>query len=307
MSDEAHVPSAHVPVMLSEIMRLLDPRPGEVVLDATVGCGGHAGAIAGALAGTGLLLGMDRDPAMAERARARLGAAFAHGVKVVVANFSEADVQLKSVAGRLADGVLLDLGAASPQIDDPGRGFSYRADGPLDMRMAQFEGPSAEEWINRVPEGELARVLFEFGEERFSRRIAKAIVRARARSRIRRTGDLAEIIRSAVPAGRRRLHPARRSFQAIRIVINDEMRHLERFLEILPGMLNPGGRCVVISYHSLEDRRVKNAFRAGAREGTYELLTRKPLRPSEREVCANPRSRSARVRAVRRAGGGSGT
>ena len=287
-----------MPVMTAEVMRLLDPKPGDVMVDATVGCGGHAEAISKAIGATGLLLGLDRDPEMAERASARLRAASGESVKVVVANFSEAHAQLKSVAGRPADGVLLDLGVASPQIDDPYRGFSYRADGPLDMRMTQGEGSSAEEWINRVSEKELADVLFQFGEERFSRRIARAIVRARRQSRIRRTVELAEIIRRAVPAGRRRLHPARRSFQAIRILINAEMQHLERFLGTLPDLLGPGGRCVIISYHSLEDRRVKHAFQAGVHDGAYEWLARKPLRPSSQEVSSNPRSRSARVRAI---------
>ena len=168
------------------------------------------------------------------------------------------------------------------------------------MRLTPDAELSAEEWINQVSQDELAQVLREYGEERFSGRIARAIVEARARKPIRRTGELAEIIARSVPRGPRRLHPARRSFQALRIRVNEEMQQLERFLAAMARLLRPGGRCAIISYHSLEDRRVKNAFRDGAREGIYELLTRKPMRPSFAEVSENPRSRSARLRAVRR-------
>jgi len=167
------------------------------------------------------------------------------------------------------------------------------------MRMTP-EGIPAREWINHVPEKELADVLYQYGEERHSRRIARAIVQARTRSPIRGTSELAEIIRRASPSGPRRLHPARRSFQAIRIYLNRELEHLDRFLETLPALLKDGGRCVVISYHSLEDRRVKTAFREGVRQDLYEALTRKPLRPTDEETASNPRSRSARVRGVRR-------
>jgi len=302
MSDPEPIAHGHVPVMLSEVMQLLNPRPGETIVDATVGCGGHAEAIQRALGETGRLIGVDRDPAMAERARERL-ADTGHPATCVLNNsFSELNEILAGQAC-LADGILLDLGVASPQIDDGERGFSYRADGPLDMRMSP-DGGSALDWINSAPEKEIADVLYQYGDERHSRRIARAVVRSRRETRIRRTVELAEIIRRAAPRGARRLHPARRSFQAIRIYINREMDHLERFLNILPGLLNTDGRCVVISYHSLEDRRVKNAFRDGKRAGQYDVLTRKPLRPSDAEVRANPRSRSARVRAIRRRSGG---
>ena len=294
----------HVPVMLSEVMQLLDPTPGETIVDATIGCAGHARAIRHELGTTGLLVGLDRDPGMAQCARERLGGSESENVKIVCANFSEVDSVLRAEADSRADGILADLGFASPQVDEAERGFSYRTDGPLDMRMNEAGDLTAEEWVNTAPEKDLADVIYQYGEERFSRRIARAIVRARESARITRTVQLAEIIRRAVPKGPRRLHPARRTFQAIRIHINREMEHLERFLDLLPNLLNPGGRCVVISYHSLEDRRVKIAFLRGAQDGLYERLTRKPLRPTEAEVRANPRSRSAKVRAIRRTSGG---
>jgi len=307
MSGELESAPRHVPVMLAEVMECLSPEPGDVMVDGTVGCGGHATAIRDALGESGLLIGLDRDPAMAEAARRRLESARGARTETVAGNFSEIDMHLKRTIGRRANGILLDLGFASPQVDAAERGFSYRADGPLDMRMTSDEGVSAEEWINRVPEKELADVLYRCGDERHSRRIARAIVRARQASRIRRTGELAEIIRRAVPGGPRRHHPARRSFQAIRIHVNREMEHLDVFLRKLPDVLAPGGRCVVVSYHSHEDRRVKNAFLEGAREGVYERLTRKPLRPSPEEKAINPRARSAKLRAVRRVTGEAGT
>ena len=298
MSQRPRRALSHEPVMLTEVMRLLEPKPGETIMDGTVGTGGHAESICRALAGAGCLVGIDRDPAMVERAKERLTASAACEVSVAAGNFSELPDRLQSLARGLADGVLLDLGMASPQIDDPDRGFSYRTDGPLDMRMTPNQGPPAEEWINHVPEKDLADALWEYGDERHARRIARAIVNARARSPIRRTAELAEIIRRAVPRGPRRLHPARRSFQAIRIRINDELRHLDRFLEVLPSVLRAGGRCVIISYHSLEDRRVKHAFRNGVKAGLYVALTRRPLQSSPEERRVNPRSRSARLRAV---------
>ena len=296
----------HIPVMPAEVMECLSPEPGDVMVDGTVGCGGHATAIRDAIGESGVLIALDRDPAMVETARKRLESSPGARTKTVAGNFSEIDIHLKTIAGPRANGILLDLGFASPQVDAAERGFSYRADGPLDMRMNPDEGMSAEEWINRVPEKELADVLYNYGDERHSRRIARAVVRARESARIRRTGELAEIVRRAVPRGPRRHHPARRTFQAIRILVNREMEHLDAFLRKLPDVLAPGGRCVVVSYHSHEDRRVKNAFREGARDGVYERLTRKPLRPSPEERAANPRARSAKLRAVRRVAGEEG-
>jgi len=293
--------NSHVPVMVEECLRLLRPRPGETVVDATLGDGGHAVRIAAALGPAGTLLGLDRDPTMIERAAPRLKGT---DVRLRCGNFAELGRHLQAEGIDRADAILLDLGVASPQLDDASRGLSYRVDGPLDMRLSRGSGPSAADWINRASEAEVARVFREFGEERHARRIARAVVRSRAGAPIRTTGELAEIIRRAVPPAPRRLHPARRAFQAMRIFINREIENLERFLAELPGLLRPGGRCVVLSYHSLEDRPVKRAFRAGAREGGYELLTPKPLRPASAEVRANPRSRSARLRAVRLLRGG---
>jgi 16S rRNA (cytosine1402-N4)-methyltransferase len=270
-------------------------------VDGTIGAGGHSRAILAALGPSGRLIGVDEDPQMAQIARAELTlASVGAGIEILTGRFGDLATVLAAAGVKAADGVLLDLGVASPQLDDPSRGLSYRADGPLDMRLTPDAGISAGEWINRVSQEELARVLREYGEERFSGRIARAIVEARARKPIRRTGELAQIITRAVPRLPRRLHPARRSFQALRIRVNEEMEQLERVLAALPRLLKPAGRCAIISYHSLEDRRVKNAFRDGARKGIYELLTRKPMRPSRAEVSANPRSRSARLRAVRK-------
>jgi 16S rRNA (cytosine1402-N4)-methyltransferase len=283
--------------MLDASLRLLAPRPGEVVVDGTLGNAGHALAILDRLGPAGRLVGIDRDPRRVARARARLKD---RPADVLHGNFSRLDVHLGGLGLDGADAVLLDLGAASPQLDDAEAGFSYRREGPLDMRMNPEAGPSAADWLNRAPQKELADVLYTYGQERHSRRIARAIVARRQRAPLRTTTELADLIRHAVPGRRRRHHPARRSFQAIRIFINREIEHLTRFLERLPDWLNPGGRCVVISYHSLEDRPVKRAFLAGQQAGRYERLTRKPLRPTDEEVARNPRSRSAKLRAVRR-------
>ena len=305
MAENASQPLTHQPVMLAEVMQTLSPRPGNTVVDGTLGLGGHAAALRQALCGSGLLIGVDRDARMIERARERLDAEGGAPVRLVHSSFADLPAVLKPLTGGKVDAILLDLGFASPQVDDPERGFGYRVDGPLDMRMNPDEGgPTAAEWIRSAPEQEIADVIYRYGEERASRRIAKAIVLARQRSPIRTTGELAEIVARAAPRGPLRLHPARRSFQAIRIHINSELDQLDRFLAALPGLLNAGGRCAIISYHSLEDRRVKNAFRAGAADGTYQALTRKPLRPASDEVAVNPRSRSARLRAVVRTGEG---
>jgi 16S rRNA (cytosine1402-N4)-methyltransferase len=299
MAENASQPWSHQPVMPAEALGVLAPQPGETVVDATLGLAGHAAALRRALDGRGLLIGVDRDARMIARARERLEAEAGARLLTFHSGFAELAAVLASAGVAKADAILLDLGFASPQVDDPARGFSYRVDGPLDMRMDPEEGGlSAAEWIRSAPEQEIADVIYRYGEERASRRIAKAIVQARGRGPIRTTGELAEIIARAAPRGPRRLHPARRAFQGIRIHINSELEQLDRFLTALPELLAPGGRCAIISYHSLEDRRVKNAFRAGVAGGVFRALTRKALRPTGEEVAANPRSRSARLRGV---------
>jgi 16S rRNA (cytosine1402-N4)-methyltransferase len=274
--------------MAAEVVELLSGRGA--VLDMTVGAGGHAEALLNA--GVRRVVGLDRDPdavAMAERRLAGFGDRF-HGV---VGTFS-------NPPGGRFDGVLYDLGVSSMQLDRPERGFGYRADGPLDMRMGGHTGdagggPTAAEVVNELPEEELARIVFEYGEERQSRRIARAIVRARERQRIGTTGELARVVAGAVGRRPGRAHPARRTFQALRIVVNRELEELTSSLPRAAGLLAPGGRVVVIAYHSLEDRIVKR-FLIG--EPSLRVLTRKAVRPGPEEMARNPRARSARLRAA---------
>ena len=259
------------------------------MVDMTLGAGGHAEALL--VAGTERVVGVDRDPEAIRLAARRL-APFGDRLTTVVGRYSEAP----ELEAGSADGVLYDLGVSSMQLDRAERGFGYRSTGPLDMRMGA-EGPTAGELVNSLPEGELARIIFEYGEERRSRRIARAIVRARERAPIETTEQLARVVAGA--AGRRPggAHPARRTFQALRIAVNRELEELASSLPRAAGLLAPGGRLVVISYHSLEDRIVKRFF---AEEPSLEAITPKPLRPGETEVAANPRARSARLRAAER-------
>ncbi len=276
---------AHVPVMAAEVVEYLGGRG--VVLDMTVGAGGHAEALL--QAGVRRVVGLDRDPDAVALAEERL-ASFGDRFRGVVATFSEPPPER-------FDGVVYDLGVSSMQLGRPERGFGYRTDGPLDMRMGGHaaEGPTAAQLVNELPEEELARVIFEYGEERQSRRIARAIVRARSRAPIETTDQLARIVAGAVGRRPGGAHPARRTFQALRIVVNRELEELSSSLPRAVGLLAPGGRVVVIAYHSLEDRIVKR-FLAG--EPSLRALTRKPLRPGPEEVARNPRARSARLRAA---------
>jgi 16S rRNA (cytosine1402-N4)-methyltransferase len=271
---------------------LLDGGSGTTVLDMTLGAGGHAAELLDR--GIGRIVGIDRDEVALETARRRLGA-YGDRVRTVHRRFSQ--VGEAEAMGPL-HGVLFDLGVSSMQLDDPARGFGYRADGPLDMRMGEG-GVTAADLVDTLPEGELADLLFELGDERRSRRIARAIVRARDRARIETTGELAGIVVSAVGRRPGGPHPARRTFQALRIAVNRELEELAASLPRAVGLLEPGGRVVVISYHSLEDGIVKRAFREDDR---LRILTKKPLRPSEEEVARNPRARSARLRAAERVG-----
>jgi len=289
--------AGHTSVLLAETLELLAVRPGGLWVDGTVGLGGHAAALLRATAPDGQLLGLDRDTETLERARTALGG-FGGRVRLDAGDYREIPERL---GDERADGVLLDLGISSVQLDDPERGFSFQSDGPLDMRMDRREGETAADVVNHLPEKELADLIYAHGEERKSRRIARAIVRARERAPLRTTGELAEIVRRALgpaPRGARRgLHPATRTFQALRIHVNRELEGLGEALERIAGCLAPEGRMAVIAFHSLEDRAVKTTFRDLSRRG-YRRLTKKPVRPSEDETRRNPRARSARLRAL---------
>jgi 16S rRNA (cytosine1402-N4)-methyltransferase len=286
----------HEPVLLAEALEALAVRPGGVYVDGTVGLAGHAAPILELSAPDGRLLAVDRDSESLARARERL--AFAHDrVRFAHADFRDVPALL---AGERVDGILLDLGISSAQLDDPERGLSFRSDGPLDMRMDRTQGVSASEIVNRLPEHELADLIFRWGEEPGSRRIARAIVEARRKTRFTSTVQLASVVRSAARGPRRgAIDPATRTFQALRIHVNRELEGLGAALMALAACLTPGGRMVVIAFHSLEDREVKHTFAALARED-FSLLTRKPLRPATDELQTNPRCRSARLRAIER-------
>lgn len=284
----------HRPVLLEEALKLLAVRAEGRYVDGTLGAGGHAAEILRRSAPEGRLLAVDRDAESLERTRASL-APFGDRVRFAHADFREVPVLLGDTK---VDGILLDLGLSSRQLDDPERGFSFQADGPLDMRLDRSQPTSAFEVVNRASERELADLIYRFGEEPASRRIARAIVEARRRRPLQTTGELAEIVRRAAPRSRRPgLHPATRTFQALRIHVNRELEGLAEALESLAACLAPAGRLVVIAFHSLEDRIVKQTFRGLAARG-YELLTKKPVRPTEREIAGNPRARSARLRAL---------
>jgi len=283
-------------VLLAETMALLRVRAGGLYVDGTLGLAGHASEILRRSAPDGRLLAFDRDAETMERARETL-APFGARARLVHADWREAP----SVLGDEApDGILLDLGVSSVQLDTAERGFSFQQDGPLDMRMDRSQGPTAADVVNRTRETELADLIYAYGEERASRRIARAIVRARERRHFSTTGELAAVVRSAAGRARRPgLDPATLTFQALRIHVNRELEGLGEALTALASTLAPGGRLAVIAFHSLEDREVKQAFRAAAGQG-FTLLTKKPQGASADEVRANPRSRSARLRALAR-------
>jgi 16S rRNA (cytosine1402-N4)-methyltransferase len=287
--------AGHVPVLLAETLEMLAVRPGGFWVDGTVGLGGHAAAILRATAPDGRLLGLDRDGETLARARERL-APFGERARLERADFRE----IAGRCGEPADGILLDLGLSSAQLDDPARGFSFQADGPLDMRMDRRGGETAADLVNGLPEEALADLIFRYGEERASRRVARAIVRARERAPLVTTAELAAVVRRALSRRRRPRHdPATRTFQALRIRVNGEIEGLEGAVGKAAACLAPRGRLAVIAFHSLEDRAVKTAFRALA-GGGFSLVARKPLRPSAEETRRNPRARSARLRALRR-------
>jgi 16S rRNA (cytosine1402-N4)-methyltransferase len=299
-SDAPNPGPRHVPVLPAEVLALLAPAAGETWVDATVGAGGHARLLAERLGPTGRLIGLDRDEAMLTLARPRLAGL---PVSLFQANFDRLRDALGELQLAAVDGVLADLGVCSDQLDAAERGFSFQQAGPLDMRLDPTEGEPASNLLRRLSERDLADLIWQYGEERFSRRIARKIVETRRRTPLETTEQLAELVRRCVPRpkGRRQvIDPATRTFQALRIAVNDELGALDRFLAALPGCIKPGGRVAVISFHSLEDRRVKHAFRD--RE-LWEVLTPKPVQATEEEAQRNPRARSAKLRAARRKDG----
>ncbi len=301
----------HISVLLNECIEALAIKPDGIYVDGTLGLGGHSSEIAKRLT-TGLLIGIDRDETAIERAGARLQP-YGERVRLVHGNFSDVASILDRLGIDAVDGMLFDLGVSSPQLDEAHRGFSYMQDAPLDMRMDGSASLSAHDVVNTWPEDRLKRILYDYGEERFAPRIAAAIVRARQERPIETTLELVEIIRSAMPAAalREKQHPAKRSFQAIRIAVNDELGAVQTMMDTAPDKLRPGGRLAVISFHSLEDRIVKNGIRR-REDGctcprdfpvctcgfvqTLKSVSRKPILPSPEEQAANPRARSAKLR-----------
>lgn len=285
--------TVHRSVLPAETLQLLAPKAGETWVDCTIGGGGHARMILDAIGPQGRLIGFDQDETMLATARAKLP-----GATLVSANFDQIADVLANLGVSLVDGVLADLGFSSDQMDDPGRGLSFLRDGPLDMRFDCNGGMTAAEIVNTWSEQALADTIFENGEERHSRRIARRIVERRREKPFETTADLAAVIERSVPrsADTRRIHPATRTFQALRIAVNDELSALDRLLNVLPHIVKGGGRAGIISFHSLEDRRVKQAFR----ESTWTVLTKKPVEAGDAEVAMNPRSRSAKLRVAKR-------
>jgi 16S rRNA (cytosine1402-N4)-methyltransferase len=309
-------PFSHLSVLPAEVLALLDPAPGGIYLDGTVGGGGHARLILEASAPGGRLIGLDRDPSALRKA-AEVLAPFGDRVVLRHRNFSEATGVLAELGISGLDGMLLDLGVSSHQLDEASRGFSFRGEAPLDMRMDPTCGQTAADVVNTAAAEELTRIFREYGEERFAGRISRRIVQVRQQQPLTTTRQLAELVRDVVPGGKvpARIHPATRVFQALRIQVNQELEHVSRGIAEAIDLLNPGGRLVVISFHSLEDRIVKRFFQEEAKgcicpprlptcvcnhRPRLEVLTRKGVRASDAEVEANPRARSAVLRAVRR-------
>jgi 16S rRNA (cytosine1402-N4)-methyltransferase len=290
---------SHEPVMVTEVLDVLLASRGGLFVDCTAGLGGHTRALLEA--GASEVIALDRDPAALAIAHEAL-APFGGRVSLVHADFRDLPRVLDARGIAEVDGALADLGVSSMQLDTEGRGFSFRRDEPLDMRMDQTAGPTAADRLRDVDEEELANVIFQFGEERYSRRVARAIVVARREAAITRTGQLASIVRRAIPhRGYQRIDPATRTFQALRIWVNQELEGLDTFLAAAADRLRRGARLAVITFHSLEDRVVKHVFRAlQLAGGATRILTKRPLVPSEAEVARNPRARSAKLRAIER-------
>ncbi len=291
--------AAHIPVLLAEVCELTTPSAGETILDGTVGLGGHARPMADRIGSTGLLIGLDVDASNLATAKRTLEGVESR-VVLTRENFRNLDVVLAEAGIDGVDVLLVDLGISSAQLGDPARGFSFQSDGPLDMRMDERLGDQASDLINRLGERELADLIYFNANERASRRIAKAIYRERRDQRITTTARLVSIIGHALgvdPNSRwSKIHPATRTFQALRIAVNDELGALTELLEKAPRYLNPGGRFAAISFHSLEDRLVKRAFRQSRTDGVYDVVTKRPVVAGEEERRTNPRSRSAKLR-----------
>jgi len=292
-------PPAHVPVMPDQVVHWLNPHDNMVVVDGTLGGGGHTRSLVERLGPQGLVIAIDRDPQAIVAAERRLAGL---SVKLAQANFCDLPEVLEQVGVAAVDGVVLDLGLSSEQLADEKRGFSFSSRGPLDLRFDPTCGEPARRLVNRLSAERLADLIYQYGEERYSRRIAKAIVRRRREKPIETAAELAELVRRCVPSkrGRWRIDPATRTFQALRIAVNDELKSLEIALRRVPDCLTPQARMAVISFHSLEDRRVKEAFRDDRR---LQVLTAKPIRPDEEEIALNPRARSAKLRVAGRIAG----
>jgi 16S rRNA (cytosine1402-N4)-methyltransferase len=287
--------SQHVPVLAEETLAWLRPAAGQTIVDGTLGGCGHARLLAEAVGASGRVIGLDRDPAVIEQASQRLGGS---PLEPVLANYADLPEVLAERKIAAVDGIVLDLGLSSDQLADEGRGFSFHSTGPLDLRFDTTRGEPAWKLLERLSDEHLANIIFEHGEERYSRRIARRIVERRRASPVRTAAELAELVRGAVPRGRHeRIDPATRTFQALRIAVNEELKWLALALRRLPDCLRTDGRMVVISFHSLEDRLVKEAFRDDER---LEVLTKRPVRASETELSINPRARSAKLRVAER-------
>lgn len=292
---------AHTPVLRDEVVRLVSPADKKVLVDCTVGLAGHAEAMLQAAGKDALLIALDVDESNLRSAKERL-ASFSGRVRTFQANFTELPIVLAEVGVAAADVIIADLGLATSQLDDPSRGFSFSAEGPLDMRMDSRLEQTAGDLVNRLSQKPLADLIYQYGQERYSRRIANAITQARKQGKIETTCQLARIVERAYPAAarksRRGVHPATRTFQALRIAVNDELGNLQSLLDQLDQLLAVGGRAAVISFHSLEDRCVKHAFAAMERAQKATVLTKKPITASAEEIQSNPRSRSAKLRGI---------
>jgi len=288
-------PTQHVPVLAAEVLEWLRPAAGQTIVDGTLGGGGHTRLVAEAVGPTGSVIALDRDATAVERATEELRGL---PVRALHGNYSDLPEILAGLNVESVDGIVLDLGLSSDQLADVTRGFSFQSTGPLDLRFDETRGEPAWKLVERLSAEHLADLIFQYGEERYSRRIARHIVDVRRAAPIHTAADLARVVRESVPRSRdERIDPATRTFQALRIAVNDELKWLEVGLRRLPDCLRPGGRIAVISFHSLEDRLVKESFRDNAR---LTVLTRRPIRPTEQEIAMNPRSRSAKLRVAER-------